>query len=356
MQELFNINLPLFLGHLRQAVLVLAPDGSVLYRNPIFSSLFSRELSINKTEIKKILKHNPTIFEAFEKVLDQGNSYYLRDVDVNLIGKPAQPMDVEILSIASEENQLLNVVLLFRDRKAHIRQEEHQMRADRIASFKTMASGLAHEIRNPLSGILGAAQLLSKELKNQPDWKELSQIIVQETQRVDKLVAQLMNLSRPRAMQKEAVNINGLLHDLVILQKSALSNNIIITENYDPSLPPILIDRELIKQVFVNLIKNAVEVLPNGGLIQIRSRVNNDFGLKTPVRKTQFLAVDIEDSGEGISEEQMTKIFVPFFTTKATGTGLGLPLCYQIVEEHQGDFRIESKPGKTVFSVYLPLG
>jgi len=350
-----DFNLSLFFNNWRQAVLILSPKGDISYRNPMFSSLFSRELASHRNNVAQLLEHNHDIYKAVQKVQESKSSYYLRDVQVNLIGKPSHPMDVEVLPITADNNEMLGIVILFRDRKAHVRHEEHEKRADRIASFKTMASGLAHEIRNPLSGILGAAQLLSTSIKNK-EQKELSQIIVDETQRVDRLVSQLMNLSRPRCIQKEDVNINGLLHDLIILQKSSQLNSIIIEENYDTSLPPIKGDRELLKQVFVNLIKNAIEALPNGGLIQVRSRIINEFGVKTRERRTQFLAVDVEDSGKGISEEQMTKIFVPFFTTKAEGTGLGLPLCYQIVEEHQGDFRVESKPGKTVFSVYLPLG
>lgn len=352
-----KLNLSLFFNQWRQAVLLLEADGTIAYKNPMFSSLFSRELGAQKNTLKKLLEHNPDIFQSIEKVMEQKNSYYLRDVAVNLIGKPTHPMDIEILPLSSDDIGISGIVVVFRDRKAHIRHEEHEKRADRIASFKTMASGLAHEIRNPLSGILGAAQLLASSLDDD-EQKELSQIIVEETQRVDRLVSQLMNLSRPRGMQKQPVNINELLHSIVTLHKTSVSKNFLMEESYDPSLPLLQADQSQLKQVFVNLVKNAIEALEDSehGHIQIRTRIVNDFGVKTREKRTLFLAVDIEDSGLGMTEDQLTKIFVPFFTTKPSGTGLGLPLCYQIVEEHHGDIRVESRPGKTVFSVYLPLG
>ncbi|MBI4411757.1 MAG: PAS domain-containing sensor histidine kinase, partial [Deltaproteobacteria bacterium] len=129
-----------------------------------------------------------------------------------------------------------------------------------------------------------------------------------------------------------------------------------IVAEFDPSLPKIMADPEALTQVFLNLIKNSRQSIRGKGRVTVRSRVVTDFGLRRKDKKHQVIAVDVEDTGEGIDEKVLPNIFAPFFTTKPKGTGLGLALCHRIVEEHEGDIEVKSEKGKgTVFSVYLPV-
>ncbi len=348
-------DLSLFLENLRHAVVLVSPEGIILQNNPSFQSLFAREL-FSSDDIFKVFRHNPELSHALKKIIETRGSYYLRDSLVYTDSKVPRSMDVEIFPLIDSHGSLFAVSLLFRDRSSLVRFEEQEKRNDRMGYLAMIASGLAHEIRNPLSGIKGASQLLSEELTDKGELKEYADIIQKEVDRVDRLVDDLLHLTKPRAMNRRAVNINQVLHDLMVLQKTVGAVSIKYSEQFDPSLPHVQGDEAALSQVFLNLIKNARQALAKDGHVIVRSRMVTDFGLRTQDKKKMFLAVDVEDNGKGMTPDEMSKIFVPFFTTKAQGSGLGLALCQQIVEEHEGTILVKSEPGRgSVFSVLLPV-
>ena len=221
-----------------------------------------------------------------------------------------------------------------------------------------MAAGLAHEIKNPLGGIKGAAQLLERELSDESEMREYTRIMLKEVSRVNRIVEELLALTSPRKLRVEAVNLHRIIGDLCKLQRRAVGDRkVIILQQFDPSIPSFLADEELLIQVFLNLIKNAVEAVGEVGLIRIVTRVHADYRMtQQGERRTRMVAVDISDDGPGIPKEQQEQLFTPFFTSKATGTGLGLVICQKIVTEHRGILKVQSSPGKgTVFTVMLPL-
>jgi two-component system nitrogen regulation sensor histidine kinase GlnL len=171
-------------------------------------------------------------------------------------------------------------------------------------------------------------------------------------------VEELLDLSSPRKLQPVPVNLHKVLGDIVLLQKRSVSGkSISFQQHFDPSIPPILADEERLTQLFLNLLKNAVEAIDEDGVIKISSRVVADYSMtQKGERRARMVAVDVADDGPGMPKELMEQLFTPFFTTKTKGTGLGLAICQKIVSEHRGMLKVESETGHgTVFTVMIPL-
>ena len=230
--------------------------------------------------------------------------------------------------------------------------------ADRLAMIETMAAGLAHEIKNPLGGIKGSAQLLQMELDGNAELQEYTQLIVRETTRVNRIIEDLLNLSRPRKAQLESVNISQLLNEIVTLQKNTVSDRGVVFEwQLDPSIPDIPGDRDRLMSLFLNLIKNSCEATIENSKITIKTRIDTEYHLRLPdTSPTPMVQISISDQGPGISPLELEKIFTPFYTTKEGGNGLGLPICQKIVTNHGGLLEfIEQPEGGTKVKVSLPL-
>ena len=236
--------------------------------------------------------------------------------------------------------------------------EQRQRPADHLNNLGTLAIGLAHEIRNPLGGIRGSAQLLRHDIKNKSH-REYLDVVISEVDRIDQLVKRMMDLARPADIKLKKTNIHKVLEEILILEKETFRlKNIHFQQTYDPSLPYIEADEDQLKQVFLNLIKNAIEASANGGILQIVTRVSSSFAIKTPIASVprQNIAVEIIDSGEGMDEETQKKIFTPFHTTKSKGSGLGLAISLKVVEDHHGKIKITSEKGLgTTVQVFLPI-
>ncbi len=266
------------------------------------------------------------------------------------------PVNLMVSSLQDHYGNFLGSVLLLRDLTHRRELEEDLKRSDRLAMMGTLAAGLAHEIRNPLGGIKGAAQLLRRSVLQNPSLLEYTDIMIREVDRVSQLLEQLLDLSRPTTLNLLPLNIHELLHDVLLLEEPALAGKKVAVRKYfDPSLPAILGDRARLTQVFLNLLKNALQAIDGEGCLTITTRMETDFHIREKGKsKDKFIWVEIEDSGSGIREEDLPHIFSPFFTTKNSGTGLGLAISYRIVKEHGGLIRVESRPGKgTIFKVSL---
>ena len=221
---------------------------------------------------------------------------------------------------------------------------------DRLAALGEMSAGLAHEIRNPLGAIKGAAQLLSPDHLDTSE-KEFIEIILEEVDRLNSVVSQFLNYARPLRSDFKLTDLNQLLRrTLQLLEAEEPVQNIRIEELFEEELPLIYANAEQIKQVLLNLIRNSIEAMPKGGLLKIQSRV-----LGTQEDSPQ-VELTLEDEGPGIPPEILKNIFIPFFTTKSKGTGLGLSICQRIIENHEGDIHIQNKEEKGArFTIRLPL-
>ena len=224
------------------------------------------------------------------------------------------------------------------------------MQSEKLASLGRLASGVAHEINSPLTGILTFSHLLMRKLKDNPELQKELELIVRETTRVSAIARGLLDFARESKPQKRPCNINDLiLHTLALVERQAVFQNIRIVKNLDPQVPIILLDANQIQQVFMNILLNAADAMSQEGTLTITS--NFPPG-------NSFVRVKFTDTGCGIPEENLTRIFDPFFTTKAEkkGTGLGLAVSYGIIERHRGRIEVQSELNRgTTIAIHLPL-
>jgi len=266
------------------------------------------------------------------------------------------PVSLTVSPLQDRYGRWSGTILLLRDLTYRRELEEDLKRSDRLAMLGTLAAGLAHEIKNPLGGIKGAAQLLRREVGHSSSLLGYTDIIIREVDRVNLLIDQLLDLSRPPKLNLIPLNIHELIDDVLLLERPSIQEqDIAVRKRFDPSLPPIRGDRGQLIQVFLNVIKNALQAMSGKGCLTITTRMETDFHIREQGRERgKFISVDIEDTGPGIKDEHLPHIFSPFFTTKNTGTGLGLAVCYRIIKEHGGLIRVESREGKgAIFKVSL---
>ena len=214
-----------------------------------------------------------------------------------------------------------------------------------------MIRQLAHEIKNPLGGIRGAAQLLGKQLRSE-ELTEYTSVIISEADRLAGLVDTLLGPGGPP--NKQESNVHELLEYVVRLIQAEIGEEIDIRRDYDPGLPLIDLDRDQFVQALLNVVRNAVAALSGQGRIVLRSRAVTNFTIGDTLHKV-IASIEIEDDGPGIPADLQDSVFYPLVTNRPDGTGLGLPVAQELISRHHGLIEFESKPGRTVFFVRIPL-
>jgi two-component system nitrogen regulation sensor histidine kinase GlnL len=214
-----------------------------------------------------------------------------------------------------------------------------------------MLRQLAHEIKNPLGGLRGAAQLLARQLDSD-ELREYTSVIISEADRLAALVDTLLGPGGPP--NKQPVNVHELLEYVLKLIEPEIDARLVLCRDYDPGLPLIDLDRDQMVQAFLNLLQNAVTALGGQGTVMVRTRATTNFTIGD-VRHRAIASIEIEDDGPGIPPELQDSIFYPLVTSRADGTGLGLSVAQDLLSRHGGLIEFESRPGKTVFFVRLPL-
>lgn len=263
------------------------------------------------------------------------------------------------------EDSRLGTIITFRDISETKQMQIEMVRMDRLASLGVLAAGIAHEIRNPLAGIKTIVQTLEEEVASDHPHREYLQRILRQVNRLDELLKTFFSYARPRPPIKKLNQVPDIFHEVtVLLGKRLSSEHIKFEEEYDKGLKPVYVDLNQILQVFLNLIINALDAMPNGGSLKISAQNitavpshidRRGKAYKEPRDEVNFVAVIISDTGVGIRHEHLDSIFDPFFTTKPQGTGLGLSIVYRIIEEHGGEINVTSDLEKgTNFRLLLP--
>lgn len=260
--------------------------------------------------------------------------------------KTRLPLQVSAAKLQDESGAFLGYVLLFKDLREVQALQKALARSQRLASIGSLAAGVAHEIRNPLSSIKGFATYFRERYSHIPEDQEVSSIMIQEVDRLNRVVSQLLAFAKPVAITKQPVCISDVIHKtLKLMEQQSSDHQIDIETKIPPELPLIPMDPDQMSQVLLNLLLNCVEALGSGGRITISAMLNQDR-----------LILQISDNGSGISEIDLSQIFDLYFTTKTSGTGLGLAIVHNIVEAHDGDIKVESLAGKgTTVTIRLPL-
>jgi nitrogen-specific signal transduction histidine kinase len=226
---------------------------------------------------------------------------------------------------------------------------------DRLAALGEMSAGLAHEIRNPLGAIKGAAQLVELSDSDNPD-PEMLRIIIDETNRLNTVVSQFLHYARPVKSNPVATRMNQVIEKTCEVLKADNPTGVEINLELGQGIPEINSEPEQLMQVFINLGVNAIQVMKDGGVLSMRTYLSDGRGRTGPEHKS-FIRIDFKDTGPGIPEEVLNNIFIPFYTTKDRGTGLGLAISQRIIKNLGGTIEVNSRVGEgTTFSVLLPSG
>ncbi|MBP2239914.1 two-component system, sporulation sensor kinase E [Cytobacillus eiseniae] len=237
-------------------------------------------------------------------------------------------------------------VILFKDVTDKKEMEEQLKKSDTLNVVGELAAGIAHEIRNPMTALKGFIQLLEDSIKE--DHSMYFNIISTELKRIESIINEFLLLAKPQSLKFFEKDVTKIMQETVdFLKAQAVLHNVQIISEYEKELPLIYCEPNQLKKVFINLIKNAIEVMPNGGNITVSMEISQDH----------FIHISIKDEGIGIPKNMLEKLGQPFYTTKEKGTGLGLMVTYKIIEEHKGFIQVESESGVgTEFHIYLPFG
>lgn len=345
------------LANLDDGVIALDANSKIIFFNEASEILteISSGTAVDQS-FEKIFKREPWLVDLVKTTHASPHKRAAAEGDLASRWGRKLPVGATVSPLRDRQGQFIGTILLLRDIKRRKELEEDLKRADRLALMGTLAAGLAHEIRNPLGGIKGAAQLLRRSADGDPSVHDCTDIMIREVDRVNQLIEQLLDLSRPSQIKLAAINIHEILEDVLLLETQALTGKELhVRKRFDPSLPPIRGDRAQLTQVFLNLVKNAFQAMEVGGVLTLTTRLETDYHIREPgTAANRLIWVDLADNGHGISEEHLAHIFSPFFTTKVNGTGLGLATCDRIMREHGGTIRVESVAGTgSTFKVSL---
>lgn len=341
---------------LHAAVLLLDTQGGISYLNPAAERLLLLSSKLAKGKpLDKLLQPGQSLDALAKEVLQSGRTVHVHELGINT-GRDRGLVQVEIAPLGSLDAPLGALVWIHESTMDLAFQEENRVQ-DRLSMMGTLASGLAHEIRNPLGGMRAAAQMLTRDIDSSED-REYAQMIITEVDRLNHLITQLLDFAKPKKIKKASVNVNRTLSELLTMQKPLLEKySIQLKQEFDPSLPPVIGHEPSLRQAFLNLIKNAIEAMEKGGVLRIATGYISDYRMTVGEGKTLPMAqVAISDTGVGIPEESLSSLFTPFFTTKPQGTGLGLMMTQRILKEHESQLRVASKIGEgTTFKVLMKL-
>lgn len=350
------------LNNLNFSIILFDRTLSLDFINPSAQELTGiSDRFVKNIKAEEFFANNPYIYEKINDVFENGEGFI--DFEYEFINRNLVKRFVllEISRISTGNSSYISVtmrdVTRFKEMESHVKDKE------KLQDLSGFIAEMSHEIRNPLGGVKAAAAYMKKKIdeagKAHPvdfrNFNNFLEIIIKETGRINSLMEDLLSLSKKHKLRTEKVNINKVINEILMLQTKVMDdNNITVVKEFDPSLPYIYGSRNALKQVFLNAIRNAFDAVlegrSSGRDIKIATKI--DSARNSP----KFIKIDFIDNGSGIKKSDMKKLFVPFFTTKEKGSGLGLAVSRKIVYEHNGFIEIKSEKGSgTAVSFYLPV-
>ncbi len=327
--------------------LVIDKEGKVLMCNKVqekFSGL-SRDSLLGINLFQEHLPEELIPWQIMEIDFLRNKSHEVKVVDQRL--EKDRILSITLFPLIDEEGEPTSFIFLCTDITKEKRIEEHTIQSEKMAAIGQLVTTLVHQIRNPLGIIGSSVQCCMEKVEDQDGFKKHFEIIYRNVLNTNKIITYLLEFAKPKALEFKECNINQILIEVYRLIKVDFSKSRIrFLRHFDRYLPKIHCDKELLKQVFFNLFMNAKQAMLEGGTISISTRYNSS---------DQLIEIIIKDTGIGISQKNMGNIFNPYFTTKKTGTGLGLPIVHRIITDHHGQVLCESEEGKgTKIAIFLP--
>lgn len=339
------------IDNLNTAVLMFDRDLKLCAINVSGENLLSASSRVACGQSAGFLFPESGLEQGMRRALVTGQAFTERDLRLRLPAGGVLKIDCTVTPVTdhqSNEGLLLEIIVV--DRHNRIVREEHFISQHQATN--ALIHGLAHEIKNPLGGIRGAAQLLEKQLDDATQ-KEYIRVIIEEADRLRKLVDRMWGpIALPR---KTMVNIHEVVEHVRHLVEAEIPATVKIMRDYDPSLPTIFADRDQLIQAQLNIVKNAAQAVGNRGQITLRTRSERHFVIG-PKRHRLTMRVDVIDDGPGIPNQLQEYVFYPMVTGRPEGSGLGLPIAQSLVHQQGGLIEFSSKPGETIFTIWLPIG
>lgn len=290
--------------------------------------------------------------QRLEEAIETGAGFIDRELRLRRHGERPLTVDCTVTPFLTPGTARPGLVLEVLALDRHMRISREELMLVQHEASRELIRGLAHEIKNPLGGIRGAAQLLEREFPDS-EHREYTRVIIREADRLQNLVNRMLGPNRLPHLTM--LNVHEVLEHVRKLVEAEAPTGVRVSRDYDPSIPELSADREQLVQALLNIVRNALQACGNHGVIVLRTRMRRQLTLGTSRHKL-VVQIDIEDNGPGIPSGMLEKIFYPMVTTRAEGTGLGLPIAQYLVHGHGGLIECRSRPGSTTFSIYLPLG
>jgi len=337
--------------NLATAVLLFDKDLQLIFINSAGEGLLSvSNKRVSGMTPKQIWPNSSFFYEAIQRALFEGSTFIERGVDLQLAIDQKVKVDCMITPVmVNDVAEEILVELVDADAFVRVMHEANQQTVQEAA--KESVQGMAHEIKNPLGGIRGAAQLLEQELENK-DLLEYTQIIINESDRLRNFIDRMLTTSNQPV--KSDMNIHEVIEYVISVVRAENSHSLNFEKDYDPSIPYINADREQIIQAVLNLIRNAVEAISHDGIIKLKTRIQRQVTIQNRLNR-HIIELDIIDDGPGVPSEIESGAFFPLVTGRAEGTGLGLSIAQQLIQSHGGLINYERKDSNTYFSILLPM-
>jgi two-component system nitrogen regulation sensor histidine kinase GlnL len=335
---------------LNTAVITLDRDLRLCTLNPASEMLLatSARLALG-LKFERLIDEGVQFIASLKRAIDDRHTFTERELQLKLHNGNSITVDCTVTRFESPDICGLLMEMTQVDRQLRIAREESLL--TQSDSVRTLLRGMAHEIKNPLGGLRGAAQLLERELHD-ASLKEYTQVIIAEADRLQNLLNRMLGPNTPP--RKQLINIHTVLERVYTLAQADAAPGIAICRDYDPSIPEINADPELLIQATLNLVNNAVQSVGDSGHITIRSRTQRQVTLGQKHHRLA-IRIDIIDDGPGVPATIDETLFYPMITGRADGTGLGLPIAQSLINLHGGLIECTSQPQNTVFTIYLPL-